>query len=80
MKLVIRYGGASHRKPEVVEASKIVDRGHEGRWIDFEDEDGALVLRILAAEVERVERSSDDGSDERPPGGEDVPDLSRILA
>jgi hypothetical protein len=79
MKFRIRYDGESRRQPEIVEASKMVDRGHEGRWIDFLDANEDLVLRIQAADVARVEHVDDDGPGEPPPG-RDVPDLSRILA
>lgn len=79
MKFRIRYDEASRRQPEIVEASKVVDRGHEGRWIDFLDENEDLVLRIQAADVTRVEHVDDDGPAEPPPD-RDVPDLSRVLA
>jgi hypothetical protein len=80
MKLMIRYCDGTHRKPEIVEASKMVDRGHEGRWIDFQDENDDVILRILAADVERVERVSDEGRANAVRSGEAVPDLSHILA
>lgn len=79
MKFRIRYGGASPRQPEIVEASKMVDRGHDDRWIDFLDANEDLVLRIQAADVARVEHVDDEGPGE-PPSDRDVPDLSRLLA
>lgn len=79
MKFMLHYGGSSTRQPEIVKASRIVDNGHEGRWIDFLDANDDLVLRVRAADVERVEHVKDDPGDPPPPR-EDVPDLSRVLA
>jgi hypothetical protein len=80
MKFMIHYGGPSPREPEVVEASRLADHGHEGRWIDFLDANDDLVLRIQAADVSRVEhvRGEDPGSP--PSARKEVPDLSRVLA
>jgi hypothetical protein len=78
MKLKIQYRDTGARQPEVVEASSVVDNGHEGAWIDFLDGNDHLVLRVRAEDVERVERVKDDGS--TGTSRQDVPDLSRILA
>jgi hypothetical protein len=77
MKFKIQYNGSGARQPEVVEASTVVDHGHEGVWVDFLDGSDHLVLRIRAEDVERVERIVDDGSTS---ARQDVPDLSRVLA
>jgi hypothetical protein len=76
MKFMIHYGDPSRREPEVVEASRLVDHGHEDRWIDFLDGNDDLVLRIRAADVERVEHVR--GED--PAARNEGPDLSRVLA
>jgi hypothetical protein len=78
VKFEIHYSGQSQRPPEIVEASKMLDRGHEGRWIDFVDASDNLILRVPAGDVERVERFKDPGSP--PQTRPDTPDLSRILA
>jgi hypothetical protein len=76
MKFKITYG--SKRHPEVLEASEMVDHGHEGTWIDFVNGRDELVLRVRAADVERVEHVSD--GEHTGPARAEVPDLSKILA
>jgi hypothetical protein len=48
---------AARTGPTEITAARITEAGHEGRWLEFSDGSGTIVL-VRSAHVVRVERDS----------------------